>query len=283
LHIGEVEIPCFVLEDGTRVISGRGMTTAIGMKGRGPGVVRIVNHQSLKPYLGEELEKALTKPLKFIGVGSRTSNPTSGYEATILQQLCDAILTANDAGVLTSEQGQRYAQCAYVLVRALARVGIIALVDEATGYQEIRAREELERLLEKYIRGELGKWAKTFPDEFYREMFRLRNWQYSPFSVKRPKVLGHITNDVVYARLAPGVLEELKRKEPTDDKGRRKHKLFQWLTEDVGHPRLREYLIGVIALMHASQKWDEFHRLLGRAYPRVNTNYEMPLDAGEKQ
>jgi hypothetical protein len=61
-----------------------------------------------------------------------------------------------------------------ILVRALASVGILALVDEATGYQYDRARHALEEILDKFISKELRKWAKTFPDEFYEQMFKLR-------------------------------------------------------------------------------------------------------------
>ncbi len=278
LRIGEMEIPCFVLENGTRVISGRGMTKAIGMRGRGQGVERVATHPALKPYLGDKLSVAIRDPIRFVGTTSRKSNPTSGYEATILQELCDAILTADEAGVLKTEQERRYAKFSYVLIRALARVGIIALVDEATGYQEVRSRRALEEILERYISNELLAWAKTFPDAFYKEMFRLRHWRYTPFSVARPSYVGTLTNDVVYARLAPGVLEELRRITPKDSKGRRKHKFHQRLTEDVGHPRLREHLEATTALMRASNDWNGFNRLLQRAYPKVNTNLELPLE-----
>src|SRR4051794_37179851 len=96
-------------------------------------------------------------------------------------------------------------------MRGLAHVGIIALVDEATGYQYDRARMALEEILEQFISKELLKWAKMFPDEFYHEMFRLKGWEYPQVSTKRPLQAGKLTNDVVYKRLAPGVLEELKR------------------------------------------------------------------------
>lgn len=139
-------------------------------------------------------------------------------------------------------------------VLMLRHNGIIALVDEATGYQYDRARDALEKILDKFISKELRKWAKTFPDEFFENMFRLRGWQYVPFSVKRPGVVGKYTNDLIYERLAPGVLEELKRLTPRDERGRTKHRFFQRLTENVGHPRLREHLAAVIALMKASHK-----------------------------
>ncbi len=198
----------------------------------------------------------------------------------MLPQSLEYSIDTERAGVLTINQLPIAEKC-NILLRGFATVGIIALVDEATGYQEVRARQALEKILERYISGELGKWAKTFPDEFYKEMFRLRGWQYSPFTVKRPQYIGHLTNDIVYARLAPGVLEELRKLEPKDDKGRRKHKLFQWLTDDIGNARLKEHLIATIALMRGSSNWKEFSRILQRSYPKLNTNLELPLDDTE--
>ena len=101
-------------------------------------------------------------------------------------------------------------------MRALAHVGIIALVDEATGYQDVRARNALNEILEQFIADELRRWTKLFPDEFYRQMFRLRGWEWKVQSIKqRPGVVGNYTNDLVYQRLAPGVLDELRRKDPS--------------------------------------------------------------------
>lgn len=275
-HSGKLkfaDVPCFVLEDGRRVISGRGMTAAIGMRGRGQGVARIATHPAIKGRLSNKLAMAIQTPIKFAGIGGRE---TDGFEATVLNDLCEAILTARDAEELKTEQERRYAKYADLVIRPLARVGIIALVDEATGYQANRARDALEKILDEFVAEELRKWAKTFPDEFYKQMFRLKGWPYTPWSVKRPGVVGRYTNDLVYDRLAPGVLDELRRKNPKID-GRRKHTHHQWLTEDVGDPSLREHLAAVIALMRASPKWNQFYRLVQRAFPRFNTNLELPL------
>lgn len=277
LKVGDLSIPCFVLDDGRRVISGRGLTAAIGMKGRGQGVARISGHKTLKPFYNNELSVAIDNPIRFMGGSPKVDTPSDGYEATVLQELCDAILSARDSGVLNTEQELRYAQCADLLIRAFARVGIIALVDEATGYQNVRARQALEKILDEFISNELRKWAKTFPDDFYREMFRLKGWSYAPFSVKRPGVVGRYTNDLIYDRLAPGVLNELKQVNPSS-KGQRKNKHHQWLTEDVGHPRLREHLAAVIALMRASSNWETFKRLIERSFPKIGANLEIPLD-----
>ena len=124
----------------------------------------------------------------------------------------------------------------------LRGVGIDATSAEATGYQEVRDREALARILEAFIDKELRPWVRTFPPDFYRELFRLRGLPYPTSTVKRPQYFGHYTNDIVYRRLAPGVLAELKRVQVRDDEGRPKHKLFQRLTANTGYPKLREHL-----------------------------------------
>ena len=99
----------------------------------------------------------------------------------------------------------------------LARVGIIALVDEATGYQRDRAKDSLARTLEACIAKELQPYLPTFPADFYQEMFRLRGMDYPNDTVQRPRSFGVLTKDIVYDRLAPGVLEELKKVNPKDE------------------------------------------------------------------
>jgi hypothetical protein len=147
----------------------------------------------------------------------------------------------------------------------------------------VRARQALEKILEKFISDELLKWAKMFPDEFYKELFRLKKLTYHEFSSKRPPIIGRLTNDIVYERLAPGVLDELRRKTPKDEKGQRKHKYHQLLTQDVGNPRLREHLVAVITLMKASPNWSSFYRLLQRALPKYSDNPRLFIDYEENE
>jgi hypothetical protein len=232
-----------------------------------------VSGKGINPYVSDELVARTQSPIKFKIPG----NFAYGYEATLLVDLCEAILAAREAKVLQKQQ-EHIAKRAEILVRAFARVGIIALVDEATGFQDVRTRQALEDILNKFIAEELRKWVKTFPDDFYKELFRLHGWRYDPSSVKRPPRFAQLTNDLIYARLAPGVLDALNEKNPKDEKGRRKAKQFQWLTEDEGVQRLREHFAAVIALMRASSKWSNFSRLIERALPKFGTSRWLPLD-----
>jgi hypothetical protein len=280
LRIAGVEIPCYVLEDGTRIIAQRGIYKAINMSSgrrKGPNsdrlltLVRKIDGQGA-PF--KDLAARLEHPILFHPPGnSRWIG--YGYEATILADLCDAILGARKLGLLHPSQ-EHIAERCELLVRGFARVGIIALVDEATGYQRIRDRNELHRILDAYIAKELLPWTKRFPDEFYRELFRLKGWTFSPPSPKRPMYVGKLTNELVYERMPPGVLEELRARNPVVSNGRRRHKHHQFLTEDVGHPHLERHLVAVITLMRASKSWNQFMKLFQTAFPKER--YQLTLD-----
>ena len=143
-----------------------------------------------------------------------------GYRAELLPKVCEVYLRARQEGLLRPSQ-HHIAEHAEILVRSLATVGIIALVDEATGYQKIREKRALAEILEKFIAAELQPWKKTYPYGFYVEICQLRKWPME-HAVKRPKIVGRWTDDMVYARIAPGVLEELRQLNPMQPNGERK-------------------------------------------------------------
>ena len=257
LKIGDSVIACAVLENAERVLTQDDFLESIGRLARargGEGALAsplpvFLRAKNLESYITPEIAE-MSVPMAFKTLKGRKA---LCYKAELLPAVCDVYLKARAEGKLAPVQQHIALRCE-VLVRGLATVGIIALVDEATGYQDFRARKALEEILDRFIAKELSKLAKTFPDEFYQNMFRLRNWPYDPKSVKRPSVIGRYTEDLIYKRLAPGVLEELKRINPRDEKGRLKHKYFQWLTQQEGYRALKEHLAAVIALMKADRK-----------------------------
>lgn len=279
LKLGETELQCFVLDDGRRVISGRGLTGAIGMKGRGQGVARIAEHRLFQDT-PLALTESIRSPIKFIGKSPKGDNlPSDGYEAGVLQEICEALLTARDNGALQTEQDYRYAKHADILIRGFAKVGIVALVDEATGYQRDRARFALAEILEAFVAKELQPWVKTFSVDYYENLFRLRGLEYPPDQPNwRPSYFGHLTNDIVYKRLAPGVLKELKTQAAKDEK---KVRLHQRLTSEVGHPKLREHLASVTTIMKLSDNYESFIDKLDRVHPRYGDTLSLPLDESE--
>ncbi|WP_234450864.1 P63C domain-containing protein [Paracoccus sp. MC1862] len=212
------------------------------------------------------------KPISYISGDSEVI----GYQAEALPEICNIWLQARQDGVLNEQQADR-AQAAEIVMRGLANLGVIALIDEATGYQDTRDRDALQAILDKYLQKEFAAWAKRFPDAFYREIFRLRGWSWNAMSVARPGVVGRYTNDIVYERLAPGILEELQRLNPTHEEGGRARKHHQFLTDDIGHPALAQHLHAVIGLMRASATWEQFKSLLDRAFPKKGTQLQLLL------
>ena len=274
IQLGTGTINCSVIEkDGEiiRVINSRSFLKAIGRPWKGSykrtGMPSFIDAPNLKPFITKELKDVL----EMIEYRTVHGGAKRGYRAVIVPLVCEVYLAARDAGAIANSRQMAVAKSCELLMRGLARVGIDALVDEATGYQYSRERMALARILEKFIAQELQPWTKTFPIEFYQQIFRLRNWQFDPEKVPQgPRVLAKYTNDIVYKRLAPRVLEELRNKNPAID-GRRKHKHFQWLTGDVGHPKLLAHLEGVKILMRESETWEEFQRKLDKHYPIIET------------
>lgn len=281
LKIADLEIPCYVLDDGRSVITQGGMLLALKMsqgtatKGGGDRLANFSSTKSIKPFVTDKLEAMITSPIKFRYKGTLVY----GYEATILPELCDAVLSARDAGKLNYQQEHIAKQCE-ILVRALARVGIVALIHEATGYQEFRDREALQEILKRYVSEELIAWAKTFPMDFYKQVFRLKGWNWN--DGRMSPIMGNIVNDLVYSRLAPGVLDELRKRNPVTEKGYREHKHYQYLTADIGHPALTRHLYELIGMARpfGIGDWEKYYDLVNRTFPKMNTTLMLPFDGG---
>ena len=283
LEIGEIKLDCAVLEDGTRIISRNAIFRAFGRTKRGraksemrvPNMPSFIDAKNLQPFISKDLRGGLT-PVEYLSI---TNRDMTGFNAEILPMMCDLYLEAREKEILTKHQ-LRLAIAAEILLRGFAKIGIIALIDEATGYQYIRDRIALQKILDKYLTDEWAKWTKTFPDEYYKELFKLRGIQYPPISMKRPQYVGHWTNDIIYSRLAPKVLTTLKDKNPRQpDTGHRKRRHHQYFTRDYGHPALKEHLSNVVFLMKGCTKWDDFKRRLNRARPKYGDT--IPIDFPE--
>ena len=283
LKIGDMEFSCYVLSNGKRVISENDIHSKFGSAG---GKIRKLREQqeektqapiplflaskAIIPLIPEVFSDRHLEPIHFKN-GSREQY---GYDAEILPKVCELWLLARDRDLLQAQQLPK-AKKAEILVRGLARVGIVALVDEATGYQRDRARDSLAKILEAYVAKELQPYVKTFDAEFYQEMFRLRGLPYPPEENKnpnfRPQYFGILTNNIVYDRLAPGVKEALKKEAKKVEKS---HKLFQHLTAAYGRQELIKHLGLCVGLMKISPDWAHFEKLLDSVKPKFG---QMPL------
>lgn len=285
LEIAGAKVACYVLEDGTRILSQRGLNDAFGIThggahDRGQKLPRFLGPKALEPFISKELTAGLHTPIRF--TPPHGGNPVLGAPATLLPDVCNVWLRAREAKALDGNKRlEDIAQQAEIIVRGLAHIGIIALVDEATGYQRDRAKDALARILEQFIAKELQPYVPTFPAEYYEQIFRLRGLEYPGGSVRRPQYFGILTNDIIYKRLAPGVLEELKRVTPRDEMGRHKDKLFRRLTSNTGYPKLRELLGSVITIMDFSANWKEFMGKLDKRHPKYGGQLKLPLEYQE--
>lgn len=289
-HVGEIKIgnkiiPCAVLEDGTRVLTQEGFLKAIGRSGkpaagRGSVVEKIAPFlalDNLKPFINDELVSS-TMPVRFTPLkGSKAF----GYKAEILPKVCDVYLRARDEKALLQSQ-LKFAQACDILMRGLAHVGIVALVDEATGYQAIRPRDALQAYLQSIISKELAAWTKKFPDEFYENIYKLKGWVWPGMKKNRFSIVAHYTRDLVYERIAPGLLEELEKKSPKDETGNRENKLHQWLTNDIGDPMLSQHLHSLIMFQRLALSngygWIRFVKMVDQVLPKKGATLEMNLN-----
>jgi hypothetical protein len=278
IKLGDAEIVAAVLPNGMRLLSQGTFLQAIGRSRTpkaGTGILSTVDElpfflqaEQLQPFVSEKLALATT-PIHF---RSKSGQRVVGYDASLLPMVCDVYLKFRDAcaaeGREVPSQYRHIVKACDLLVRGLAQVGIVALVDEATGYQDKRAKDALARILEQFVTQELRAYVKTFPIDYYREIYRLRGWPFPPKSHKHNSNLGKFTNDLVYDRLAPGVRQELNRLTPRRESGRLKHKLFQHLSEDTGHPKLREHLAATVTVMKLSDTWDDFKNAMDKVLPK---------------
>ncbi len=189
LMIGNVEFECAVLEDETRLISQRAFARAVGAKRGGSHWVRakqadwdgaklpvFLSANNLRPFIDSDLAAALSEPTIY---RTEHGKEAFGIEATLVPQILDVWLKARDAGKLVKSQA-RFAELAEILMRGLAATGIVALIDEATGYQAERERDALAKILEAFVSKELRKWVRTFPPEYYEGLCRLWKIPYPP-------------------------------------------------------------------------------------------------------
>ena len=282
LAIADLELPVAVLEGGIRVLTSRAMLDAFRRPWRGSyrrtQLPNFIDAKNLTPFITSELLEVL-KPIDFRG----TKGTLRGYRAEVLPLVCDVFLRAREADTVKLRPAQmQIAKQAEILVRSLSKVGILALVDEVTGYQEIRPRDALQKYLELVIGKELATWAKTFPDEFYENIYKLKGWHWPGMAKNRYSVVALYTRDLVYERMAPTeLLKELDQKSPKNERGQRRNKLFQWLSSDVGKPLLAQHLHSLVMFqrlaLSSGYGWKRFVATVDRVMPKKDASMFLPF------
>lgn len=281
LNLGGFILPCYILGDGTRILSGRGMQEALkmvdnaeGQHSSGTRLTRYLDQKTLKPFIFKDKELDHFAPI----ICYKGEQKINGYEASILIDICDGFLEARKHIQLSQRQSIIAEQCE-ILVRSFAKVGLIALIDEATGYQHEREHNELQKILSAYISDEILKWQLTFTDDFYQQIFRLWNIPYIPKYIRnKPSFIGKLTSKYIYEQLPNGVVEKIKEKTGKTEKGNWKYKWHQSLTPEVGKEHLKRQIIEVTTLMSVSRNKNEFEHLFEKKY---RSSGQLELDFGE--
>lgn len=262
LFIGELEIDCAVLENGKRIISESSAFEILGRQRKGrkkemDQLPAFLNANNLQKYLSEDFLSG-TFEIEYF---SLKNSKCKGFEASFIPKICQVYLEARRAGVLTPQQQPAAAQ-AEIVIQALANIGILALIDECTGFQKYRENDDLQKLFSKFIAAELQPWVKRFPPEFFNHLKRMYGLEEMK---KTPKFFGHLIQKWIYKQLSPEIHEELKRLNPVTDAGYRKHCHHQLLTTDIGCPALNKQIQKVTTLLSVSDSKEDFERLLEKS------------------
>lgn len=251
LPIGNIELDAYVLEDGTRILSQSAIYDALGSVRKGnytrTELPSFISADNLKPYINQDF-LSCTKLINFTD-GKQVK---SGYNGILLPRLCKVYLDAWHDNVLKPGQIGRAKQ-AGVLLSALGDVGITALIDEATGYQQDRKSDALRVLLDAYLADGIKKWLKEFPDDFFYELDRLYGNEHLK-SNQRPRYYGGFINKYVYEPIENGKINpELQKRYVADHKNNRKHQHFT----DLGSNQLRIQIGKVLGAMQIAPnlKW----------------------------
>lgn len=277
LPIGDVELECYVLNDGRRLFHKRGLAKALGLKSTGGNAfMKTISRKGLGSAVPQNLWEKIENPIIFKPLNG---DPAHGYEAAVLIDICDAIWEANKQNKLTASQ-LFLAMQAEILLRSAAKVGIVALIDEATGFIKDKQKSEYRELFQEFIRNEFRQWEKEFPDAFFDMIYRIYNLRRSPGN-KHPQFFGKFIRKYVYAPLANSngaILEHLDEKNPVVySNGGRRYKMFQYLTDEIGLPSFRAHLWQVVGIGNATRSKEGFDRGFRLAFPEAGAMYQQPL------
>jgi hypothetical protein len=263
-------VACYVLNDGRRVIS---RTSALGALANsdervvGGDLQRYV--RPARDYLRVNLDDEMVEFL----LDNVANKKVLGITAECFLEICRAFVRASNAGALHTEVQRDIARNASAFLAACANVGLIALIDEATGYQYMRPEDALRTKLKAYLEEEMRPWEKTFPDELWIEFGRLTNWKGNVQN--RPKYWGNLVNELIYQYLDPDVFIWLKSNAPAPRHGQNYH---QWLSSQYGLKKLVEHIWMVVGMASACKNMMELKYRMGERFGKQPFQYMLFLD-----
>jgi P63C domain len=284
LTLGGISVDCYVTEDGERLIAGRGMQDVLKLvdeslpnaQKSGSRLTRLLNNKEIKPLIYKDKSPGHFSPKK----RRYKSKLISGYNAEMLVDICEGMLEARANGKLkTARQSIIAFQCEFIL-RGLAKTGIVALIDEATGYQNLRPADGLRNYFDQILKRDLATWFKRFPDEFYENIYKLKGWDWPGMGKNRYSVVGKYTNDLVWERIVPGLKEELNTRNPKNSKGNRKRKHHEYLNDEAGDKLFSQQMFTILAVQRAclnksGDKWNHFISMMDDILPKRGATIDL--------
>ena len=279
LWIGDLPLDVYRLSDERRVISKRAMAAALGLKSEGGSAfMRTMSRKGGRSVFAEKMVEKIENPIFFKPLNGDLAD---GYDVEDLIEICDALIEARNKDKLHSSQ-EFLGRQAEIIVRSAAKVGIIALVDEAVGYVDKR-KDEYRRLFDTFVRDEFRQWEQEFPASFFDMIYRLYGLKrHDPDSTKHPQFFGHFIRRYVYFPLAHSrgaILEKLDERNPVVyENGGRRHKFFQYLSDQIGMNAFRQHLWKTIGIGEGAKDRAAFERSFYRAFPQaVPINYQWDM------
>jgi hypothetical protein len=282
LNILDVDMPCYVLDTGERVIGRVAATEMLSGFPRQGDLEGYLRSQNLKPYIDKDFVVARMVSFRLPEV-EQLGREVKGLTTDLLIEVCRGLVAALEASQreppevkLTPRQISMAIKSSMFLV-ACAKVGLDALVDEATGYQEFRERDALQVKLRAYLATEMRKWEKTFPDELWIEFGRLTNWKGSV--TQRPKYWGHLVTQLIYEYLDADVAQWLKEHVPQPRHGQNYH---QWLNAQYGLKKLVEHIWMVIGIARTCFTMEELKQKMRQMFGKGTIQFDLFLPTPEQ-
>lgn len=261
------EIPCYVLDDGQRIFRLSNLTKALRGKEHGKfGNYLAANNiqkylpTRLVPLSDETHDRVPQGVVEFV----HNNKIEKGYNSEDFMDVCIAFIEAGHSEELSDVQKEILVN-ANKYIMACAKVGITALIDEATGYQNLREDNALQLKLKFFLSDQLRDWEKTFPDELWKQFGRLTNWKGSINS--RPRYWGKLVNELIYECIDEDLAKYLKETKPLMPSHTKYH---QWLNENYGVRALTEHIWQIIGMARGCHNIAQLKELANKEFKKTN-------------
>ena len=260
----EYEIQCYVVDNGEKVERYLSQSEVVKLisGGRESGnLQRYLASSALQDTLPKEIREYYNNNILIINTGLYSVN---GVRASTVVDICNAYLRARQLGLLKPNQ-IKLAEQSEIFISALAKTGIDAVIDEATGYQYFRKANDLQAKLDAYIVEGYREWTRTFPREFFMHLYRLEGKTPPQIDQPYPKRFGKYMMQFVYDTLDPEIADYLRENNPSPGGKKHHHQKFN----DFGYKALTDHLFSVLGIAKASINMDKFKENLLFAFPNA--------------